>query len=320
MSETSISPEVVWTVPVLDRSGQETFWDRQVLGYDQADMTRDNEGELDLVRALCQQYCLKGYQAEDVVCLGGAVGSRDPKVVMDMFERHKIRPKRIYFNDLSESMANQAMKSVLSSYSTGGTEVTLIPGPIHEIGENIPAMPRRVIIGVYRIDAFTMANPHYGYPLTGLEEYEKNADIIGTQLLIEPMRLTGKGYEGVNPQIIHHSNGLPEHKERTLSELNEYAKISSADALRIIGRHENLTGYFLSHWFSEQGVRQLVTQCFSSSRISTMSLMPCAKGFVLCIDPVEEPRGIVTVLNNVIGNIIPSEQMETLRVIEKLSS
>lgn len=319
MPASSTSSEDGWPVPVLDRAGQEAFWDRQVLDYDQADMTRDNEGELDLVRTLCQQFCLSGYQAEDVVSLGGAVGSRDPKVVMEVLERHAKWPDHIYFNDLSEPMTKQALKVSLGSYASDRTAVELLPGPVHEIGERIPAMPRRVIIGVYRAEAFTTANPHYGYPLTGLAEYDKNADKIGTHLVIEPVHLADNGYADINTRIVYESEDSPERKEIVRTQLAHCLGITSVDAIRVIGRHRGQEGYFLSHWFTERGIRRLITQCFSHERTASMSLMSCAKGFVLCIDPVEQPRGVVTMLNNVIGNIIPDEQLETLRVIDRFT-
>lgn len=308
-----------WPTPILNRAGQKAFWDRQAPDYDQADMTRDNEGELDLVRALCQQFCLEGYVAEDVVTLGGAVGSRDPGVVTEVLERYSQWPSHIYFNDLSESMTEQALKGALNSYPTKQTQITVLSGPIHEISRNIPSIPRRVIIGVYRMESFTTANPHYGYPLTGLEEYEKNADKVGTHLLIEPVCVDGDSYTDIDVRIVTSTDDTSDQKKHIYTRLSDCIDVKSIDAIRIVGRHRTCEGFFLSHWFSEIGIRKLITASFGFERLSSMSLMPCAKGFVLCIDPLEQPRGIVTILNNVVGNILPDEQIHTLRAIDKLS-
>jgi hypothetical protein len=308
-----------WPVTVLDRAGQQAFWDRQAPDYDQADMTRDNEGELDLVRALCQQFCLSGYKLDDVVTLGGAVGSRDPKVVMEVFERHSMWPEHIYFNDLSGPMTEHALKGSLASYPRDQTKVVAIPGPVHEIAKHIPPIPRRVIIGVYRAEAFTTANPHYGYPLTGLEEYEKNADRIGTHLIIRPVRLTDEEYIHMNTRMLYSSEYEPERKSIVQTHIAQCVNIPPMDAIQVIGTHHDREGYFLSHWFTECGIRRLIAQSFNPERIVSMSLMSCSKGFVLCIDPVDQPRGIVTILNNVMGNILPNEQIRTLRAIDMFS-
>ena len=308
-----------WPAPVLDRAGQQSFWDRQAVNYDRADMTRDNEGELALVRALCQQFCLSGYEAEDVVTLGGAVGSRDPKVVLDVLGQHGNMPEHIYFNDLSVEMAQQAQRMNLGANRAGSIEVNTLVGPIHEICEHIPVKPRRVIIGVYRAESLVQAVPHYGYPLTGLEEYERNAQIVGARLIIEPVRLESAVYIHMQIRILHSSDYAEEIRLQCRRQIESCARLPSLHAIRVVDQHADQEGFFLSHWFSEVGIRALVGASFSSDRLGTLSLVPCAKGYVLCIDPVEPPRGIVTVLNNVIGNVLPGEQVATLRSIDRIS-
>ena len=105
-----------------------------------------------------------------------------------------------------------------------------------------------------------------------------------------------------------------------LASLKSFLVSGEVGAFRVIGQHANKPGFFLSHWFTEKGITDLIQSCFDSQRIRAMSLKPCGKGFVVCIDPVEPPRGIVTLLNNVIGNVLPHEQMETLRAIDRVST
>lgn len=306
-----------WPVSVLDRAGQQAFWDRQAADYELADMTLDNGGELDLVRELCRQFCRTGYHAEDVVTLGGAVGSRDPKVVLEVLEHNGKRPTTVYFNDLSEPMTKKAVATELASYAAQGA-CKALPGPIHEAARLIVSRPRRIIVGIYRMDAFVSANPHYGYELDGLAEYQKNAEKIGTHLVIEPVCLSGDGYV-VLPQRTTAYSGtpLPKHAAATIA---ARAQGSRFDAMRVIGTHPGQEGFFLSHWYTEAGIRKLLSRCFSEQQLANLSLMPCAKGFVICIDPPEPPQGIVTILNNVVGNVLPHEQVATLRAIAHLAS
>ena len=310
-----------WTIPVLDRAGQQVFWSRQAQNYDTSKMTIDNEGELDLVAAICRHFSRSGHVAEDVVTLGGAVGSREPKIVLDTLAAFDQFPNSIYFNDLSPEMVRTAEQRLLRSTRPEYTRLHLLPGAIHEVIEKIPAMPRRVIIGVYKSEPLIVANPHHGHPTSGLDTYDEYADTVGSRITVTPMHLLhGESYVSLDTSVHIQKGDTQEVKRERKKEVGDYLSHKALDALRVVGTHENQEGYFLSHWFTEKGILGLVKAAFSIDRLSSLSIMPCAKGFVLCIDPVEKPRGIVTILNNVIGNIIPNEQIATLRAIDKMSS
>lgn len=307
-------------MPALDRAGQQAFWDRQAPDYDAADMTLDNEGELKIVASISRDQLSKNGSIDDIVTLGGAVGSRDPKVVVDVIRESSSTLSHIYFNDLSSHMTSRAVSTVLRSYTDKTSGITALPGPIHEVGESIPCRPRRVVIGVYRARALVEAYPHLGYPLSGIEEYIKNSSIIGTRLIVEPLDIRNGVYGTPSIRLQLTADSSANDKSAVSNEIIRQLEKERVDAIRVIGTHEHKEGFFISHWFTEEGIINLVRRSFKRERRGHLSIVPCAKGYVLCIDPTEKPQGMVTILNNVIGNILPDEQIKTLEVIDKLSS
>lgn len=307
-----------WRRPVLDRAGQQAFWDRQSATYDEADMTTDNEGELAHVRSFCRGFVERGYTAEDVVTLGGASGCRDPLVVLDALKPHQ-HPRGLVFNDLSERMVQRAFKRFRDTGIAQAYDVQGIHGPIHEIADRIPSLPRRVIIGVYRSRAFLEANGNEGQPHSGLEGYLRNGVALGDHFFIEAVGFNGGRYDERGPRMevaVDDTARLP----AMIKEIGSWETDDQFTATRVVGCHARKPGFFISHWYSEKGIRNLINKCFPRSRCANTSFAECAKGYVLCIDPVGPPQGILTLLNNVLGNVLPQEQADTLRAIERISS
>jgi len=299
--------------------GQEAFWNRQASSYGGADMTTDNIGELILVREFCEDFVVRGYECKDIVTLGGANACRDPLVATEVLARHGRIPVTIHFNDLSVQMVDEAMRGHLALIAKEGASLKAYPGPIHEVAHQIPAVPRRVILGVYSAEAFISSNPQDGFPYCGLHEYVRNSATLGDRFLIEPLQFIGDKYESVGPVvpiIAADKNSVASGLEIS----SRYARQSNVDTIRVVGEHRDHVGFFLSHWFSENGVRNLLESYFPYNRMGSMTVRRCAKGFVICIDPTEPPQGIITMLNNVLGNILPHEQVATLKCVHDLSN
>lgn len=306
-----------WSVPPLTREGQEAFWSRQSDSYDTSPLTNDNAGELALVSLLTDRFYQDEYIADDVVTLGGAVGSRDPLVVLEALGTHGRQPSRIFFNDLSEKMVARARRRLNTLYPS--VSVTSLPGAIHEVASGIPAKPRRVIIGVYRAEALLKPEPHYGYPLNGFREYLASAEFLGSRFIFEPVIFKDGALQDINVKFEcspFDSDARKLHIEHLLAEA---VRSPATDAIRVIAFDDGQEGFFLSHWYTEEGAKKVVRATMQRDHAERRSIMPVAKGYVLCIDPVTPPRGIVTMLNNVLGNILPHEQIATLNAIDTLS-
>lgn len=309
-----------WPRPILDREGQTAFWNRQATDYDVADMTRDNTGELEAVKGFCNSFVHSGFVAQDIVTLGGANGCRDPHVVMEALAAHGQKPQRINFNDLSQAMTDSARHGPLQIYKEQGIEVQVLPGAINEVSQYIEPMPRRVIIGVYRAQALIATYHEDGHDGSGLEEYMLNASILGSQFAFDAMSLDGGIYRDLGVGVGLRALSSPMWRETAQKVLACALTNDAVGAIRVVSQHDQKDGFFLSHWFVERNFTDLVRSSFSADRIGSIKMVRCPKGYVLCIDPVEPPRGIVTLLNNVVGNILPTEQKISLQSVNALTA
>lgn len=319
MAGPRLESDTRWLKPIFEPEGQDAFWSRQAPGYDTAEMTNDNSGELALVRDFCADFVRRGYRAEDVVTLGGATGVRDPVVVTDALEFHGHRVRGVVFNDLSGAMVEAALRGALKQYEQKEIGVQTFPGPIHRVTTRMPHMPRRVIIGVYRANALLEASPAEGFTHSGLEEYLQNSKIMGENFIVDAVRFAEAGYESIGVRCALSAGSSPEEISIAAASLRSCAA-ANIDALQVASWHKDLPGFFSSHWYSERGIMQLVRETFGSEEARRTVVRQCAKGYVLCIDPIGQPRGIVTVLNNVIGNVLPVQQAQSLRAIHELSA
>lgn len=313
----------IWRKPPrLTKEGQETFWNAQK-DYANTGMSNDSQAELDIVLEKSRQI-----HCRDIVTLGGAVGCRDPKVILeDMRARGCDGLPKVYFNDLAEELVLRARNEFLKPFTESGTDITFIPGAISDIAVQIPSASRRLLLGVYRSDAFFADCPAQGYPVAGYNEYLQNHARLGEEFFMHWVYLTKEHlldriqndhrpirFDDTEAVKLAHKKKLQE-THRTISR----AGVRIA-ALQIIGTTEGREGHFSSHWYTEGGILKMVRQVFTPDRF-TIDLSFCAKSMVLTIDSIHcKPTGIVTVINNVLGNVMPDSQYETLVAIRRMLS
>lgn len=313
--------EDLWLSGRLTTEGQRRFWDRQSADYGSADMTNDNEGELLLTRDLCDDYVRRSFELVDVVTLGGADGCRDPRIVCDTFALHGKRPQRIYFNDLSEKMVRQALGGHLLKYSP---KVNVVPlaGDIGTIAESIPRRPRRVIIGVYHLSAFTKAAPAHGFPRDGLTEYLENKKHFGSEFVLQWCKIVSGACTPSGVRIGFNAETVIGDMKMLRSMLETIACVRAqkeAGALRVLSFNGYEGEFFVSHWYNRAGFLEMLRHAFGP-RANHARIRRCAKGMVACIDPLERrPEGVLTILNNVVGNMLPEQVVGNLAAIHAMS-
>lgn len=317
------SGENGWRKPNLTVEGQKAFWDAQSGTYETEEMTTDNQGEIDATLAACREI-----DCEDIVTLGGAVGCRDPKVILeDMLDRKVERVPKIVFNDLSPQQVERAKTSVLKPFIDRGVEMTFLPGEISGICQNIASKPRRLILGVYDCQSFFKAEPESGYPFCGYDEYLRNGRILGEEFLFDWVSLSTTRElisAGIRAKVSTSDEMVVKDAIRdslaAMQRVVSCGLIPSISALQIVGQKNGRDGFFLSHWYTPNGILELVQGVFGSGEFS-ISVEHFAKGMTLIVDPVGvRPQGVVTVLNNVIGNVLPKSQHETLQAIKGIIS
>ncbi|PIR83550.1 hypothetical protein COU18_02600 [Candidatus Kaiserbacteria bacterium CG10_big_fil_rev_8_21_14_0_10_51_14] len=308
--------------PLLTKEGQVAFWNGQK-DYANTGMSNDSQGELDIVLEKSRRV-----HCRDIVTLGGAVGCRDPKMILeDMRARGHSELPKIIFNDLAEELVQRARQEFLKPFVEDGADVTFIPGAISDIAAQIPAAPRRLLLGIYRSDAFFTADPDREYPMSGYNEYLENHARLGEEFFMHWVSLTEENLLGRigNDHRSIRSDDTELVKLAHKRKLEEtYRTMTRAGvqiaALQIIGTTEGRDGHFSSHWYTEGGILKMVRQVFTPDRF-TIDLSSCAKSMVLTVDSIRyKPTGIVTVINNVLGNVIPDSQYETLVAIRRMLS
>lgn len=309
-----------WCKPLLTAEGQASFWDNQAEIYDTADMTVDNQKEMDAVIKRCREI-----KFTELITLGGAVGCRDPKMIVEDMVAKGQKPPAIVFNDLSVRQLNRAREFTLKPFADTGVSIEYLPGEIKSVCEKIGSKPRRLIIGVYGCHSFFQAStdPSDGFPHCGFDEYLSNCNILGTDFLMEWVKLIDNNRLitcGLRSRVCT-EDGMAERLwiKNTMNTVNT-GYYGSMTALQIIGRHIGKEGFFLSHWYTKHGFLKLLEKVFPTDRFKIETeIIP--KGMVYTIDPVGvKPEGVVTVLNNVIGNVLPDDQFETLVAIRGIVS
>ncbi len=293
-------------------------------------MTNDNQGEMDATLEFCREIDCK-----DIVTLGGAVGCRDPKFILeDMFSNSNGSRPEVIFNDLSRHQVERARVSILKPFIDAGVRMTFLPGEISSICQHIPSKPRRLILGVYNCESFFEAKPESGFPFCGYDEYLRNSRILGEHFLFDWVKLSKSKKlisAGLRARVSVEDDEITRNTVRKILAVvqeeifygSNLSTLQSISALQIIGQHRNRKGFFLSHWYTPSGILDLVRSVFSN-RIFRINVKYFAKGMVIIVDPANTSfqglQGVVTALNNVIGNVLPQSQYETLKAIKGIIS
>ncbi len=314
----------IWQKPALDRAGQVAFWDRQYGIYQNAPMTVDNAGEMDAVLEVC-----RSVDIADIITFGGAVGCRDPLMIFQQAICPAGDPcsppnslTRVRFNDLSPALLGTAADSVLERCQDCGADITYHPGAIVDVAPSFPTMPRTLIIGVYSAMAFFVPNPIRDYPEAGFDEYVANHDILGEHFWHDYLIYNGQSLSTLETgmELDYDTAHLAEYRD-SLMQFTVSKIVSQRPgiiALQVIGTKQKQQGYFISNWFDQASLTRLINDLFPDTEY-TVEIKTFPKGFLYAINRIGTvPKGVITMLNNVFGNVIPSEQIPTLEAVRAL--
>jgi len=309
-----------WRKPEVTRAGQVAFWNRQALTYEIADMTNDNSHEIVHVIGKTNPSV-----HSEIVTLGGAVGCRDPLAILRASFCGKkgtscfsgVKLPRVFFNDLSPEMVRKAEESVLAGCRNCGVEIEFCSGPIADACLQVKNdRHRTLLLGVYSDAGLFAANPQNGYELCGFDEYMRNRKILGDRFWFDWLVLRDGSLQTDHYGLSVESNWSVEKLATARMQLeSDYAVASRSHdlvAIQVVSNHEDREGFFLSHWFNTQGLLSLLKEVFPEKEFGIeYSTFP--KGMLFAIDRRGcNSEGIVTILNNVLGNILPEEQIPTL--------
>lgn len=317
----------VWRKPELTRDGQVAFWNRQARTYEATDMTNDNPHEIERVIERTNP----GVHSE-IVTLGGAVGCRDPLMVLRAkycskkggFCSRGPRLPRIFFNDIAQEMARKAEESFLAGCKKCGVEMEFFPGHIMDVCDQVRKdRPRMLLLGVYSDDGLFSSYPQNRYDVCGFDEYMKHRKILGDGfwfdwLILRGGSLQAEDYSGVFVESDWPADKLSDARNRLSEKYSSALESSQLIAVQVVSIHRNLEGFFISHWFNARRILSLLREVFPDEEFEIKEdTFP--KGMLFAIERRNSvPEGIVTILNNVLGNVLPQEQISTLNRVKDI--
>ena len=323
-TETERNTNWAWQKPELTRAGQIAFWNGQSTTYARADMTTDNQPEIQHVIEHVRQH-----DFGEIITLGGAVGCRDPKMILsDAYcstNGHACVPlsdlPSIFFNDLAPEQVEWAKTQILNRCQQEcGVSIAFRPGSIHEVCLKIKPAHRVLLLGVYRAESFFKDKREAGTPLTGFDGYLANSETLGDHFWFDwlvwerdELKTESSGFE-----FTVKDSGQKRFKQALLGQYKAVSASQKVLALQIVSEKKAKKGYFLSHWYSPSAMTDFLKTIFPPTQF-TMKMIELPKGALFFIKKKQViTSGVITMLNNVQGNIIPSEQVVTLENIRAI--
>ena len=316
----------VWRKPELTRAGQVAFWNRQASIYEVADMTTDNYHDI-----ACIVKKIDPSVHSEIVTLGGAVGCRDPLAILkkkycsekDGACSHGANLPRIFFNDIAPEMVREAEENVLVGCKKCGVEMEFYTGHIAGACSQVErGKPRMLLLGLCSDVGFFKSDSQHGFTLCGFGEYMKNCEILGERfwfdwLVFRDGALQTDHY-GLFVEPVWSAEKLANARIQLANDYAIAAQSSELLALQVVSAHRNREGFFISHWFNARGILSLLREIFPEEEFEIKEdTFP--KGMLFAIERRNSvSEGIVTILNNVLGNILPQEQISTLNRVKDI--
>ena len=279
------------------------FWDSTASIYSNAKLTTEGGEDLEVVLS-------KTKNIDNLVCLGVATGCRDPLFLLNA----GLEPNKLMVNDLSPELLKICLNN-LSQYS--GVDKISFVGPVHSILENsaqrirtfLSAIEPVLCVGVYRKEAFY--NKFNGY--SALELYSEERKNIGSDCSVFPifhekkiLKRLGKGANFRLPLI---SNQIDQIRDY----LHPYEELSGFGGFQFNSIKEG--NPFVSHYYTRGLLEQMFLEIFPNHTISVTDTK--TRNYVIFVKRKDsEPNTMITMINNVLGNIPNYLQKRTLKSIK----
>lgn len=293
------------TTSTKDQSvNTEQFWDSVSKVYSSNDMT-NHMADFELQTSLSY---IKAMNVEGLSSFGVADGNRDPiQILKHLNDNDRQLPNELVVNDISSNMVKETANNLLLG---GWTEkiksINYIHCPISQIksiNSEIKNKSPLYCIGVYNVD----------YIKESLELYRQNKEIIGKNFTVNALYLTFD--ENNNPVIIHGISLMfnIDHYNNALVGFNALKTDPSFYAFSVTTDNN-----FVSHYFNSEKLNLLLNNIFKGLKVITEKGADAnAKRYIVNIisdnDINKKPNYVVTMLNNVLGNIKSEDQIVSLQ-------
>lgn len=292
---------------MVDNSATKSFWDGVSHQYGDNEMTI-HESDFEMNQVLND--INRNFIPDVLACFGVADGTRDPIMILKKIKKMTINsPSALLINDISDEMLNVAKNKIESSvmYDTNSKEFSMLPGPIEKLKHN--SISHDGLNVLYAIGVYSAK-----FLKDAFELYSRNANIIGTQFVVFPTYY-------VDGEIIKGNKHIS-------FDINIYEKIcDETDILKWQSEYDFLAyslfteKNFVSHYFSASTLINLISYIFDDSDID----MVVGNGNNLRYIIIKifnrmymKTNVLVTMLNNVLGNVIWDNQISALCALKSL--
>jgi hypothetical protein len=275
----------------------EQYWDTVSAVYSSKDLTH-HMADFELGSVLA---CIKGTEIDSISCFGVADGNRDPiqilKYISDMGTK---LPSELILDDISSKMIEETERNLISGgWADKIRSIKYIHSPLSQIasvGSEIDNKRIAYFIGVYNAD----------YLKESLELYSKNRDVIGEKFTVSALYIK---FDSGKPAILKSISVNFDIKniDDQLTILNAMRNSPDFYAFSILTEKD-----FVSHYFDATVLNSLLRNIFDGYSVSTYKGIAASdrRYIVNVINSVQDssqhtghPNCIVTMLNNVLGNI-----------------
>lgn len=281
----------------------EKFWDEVAPKYSSNKMTTEH-ADTEIITII---ESIKMLDIKTIFSIGCTDASRDPTFILNN-PKIKIDPNCVvYYNDISKKMIKIATDR-LKKYSN----IILKPlvGPI----QNYLDQPKynslknqTVCIGVYDVKYFKKA----------IELYIDEKDIIGTKFKLVPIILINNIFQEHQTEkiIFNHDSWNSDdswHKILLWQTLNNFVSI----------KVETDTG-FISNYYSKLSLVNIMNSIVINNNYSIKYDLssPDDRHTILILKPTHhKSTGVVTMINNVMGNIVTESQYDIFKKLVKYAS
>lgn len=285
----------------------EKFWDGVSKIYSSSDMTHHMaDFELNQVLIAVDNLAMKGLS-----CFGVADGNRDPIQILKFLSgKNKNLPDELLVNDISSNMLEETTNNLsLGDWHLKIPSIKCVHNPLSQIDSiDSKVIDRKMayIIGVYNAD----------YIRESLELYKGNREVIGDYFTVWPLYLNFTDvypiiYKGIKLsfKIDDFENYLPIFEEMKKDQ-NFYAYSLMTD------------NNFVSHYFDSEKLNSLFSVIFKDYTVTTKKgVNPSDIRYIVNIIQQNNNNTndyVVTMLNNVLGNIKCDEHILSLQKLFNL--
>jgi hypothetical protein len=290
----------------------ESFWDGVSKVYSASNMTHHMaDFELSFILSKLKLLNVKG-----MACFGSADGNRDPIAMLKFLRENSLNlPHELTVNDISVNMVKEARKNLLEGgWHVHIENVNYVHKPlscIDSIPSSITDKRMTYFIGVYNAT----------YLKNSLILYRENKEIIGDRFMVSPLYYNQKECSGselgitVGTCITFDIDKF----EDVWDELDKMGKTPNFYAYSI-STNKN----FVSHYFDANCLGRLLNDIFTGYNVETVAENEQQNGARYIVNVITHKETsanndyVITMLNNVLGNIKHDEHVSSLTKLRNL--